>query len=264
MIIAILPPEKMRPQLGVIGFRPTNTTWIAVATVPPMWAVYYANTRWMDSHPIWALLVYFVVGNIVLATLIPALVVRGDGGLARLGFTRRRLLWAAGLSLFLGAGSAPQAFILAAEAGVDVWPHLAYNGLILWEPLFVYGWLQLRFREAFGWLPAPILSALAFGLYHVGSVPITTALGFVGVGLVFGLIFTLIPNMLVLFPLTWAVSSAIGTLQSGLAFGWDVVVIGAVVLIIQVVILVTVGQAGQHRRSGEASSRRARPGPDAA
>lgn len=260
---ALIPPEKMRSQLGVIGFRPTNATWIAVATVPPMWAVYYTNTRWMDSHHIWALLIYFVVGNIVLATLIPALVVRCDGGLARLGFTQQRLQWAAGLSLLLGVGSAPQAFKLAAEAGADVWPHLAYNGLILWEPLFVYGWLQLRFRDAFGWLPAPILSAIAFGLYHVGSVPITSALGFVGIGLVFGIIFTLVPNMLVLFPLTWAVSSAIGTLQSGLAFGWDVVVIGAVVLIIQVVILVTVGQTGRRGRSGKSASRRARPSPDA-
>lgn len=244
---------KVEPRsVGVVGFRPTHTTWGALASVPAMWAVYFANSQWTDSHPIWALVMYFVVGNIVLATLIPALAVRRAGGLARLGFTRHRLWWAAGVSLVLSAGSLPQAVNLASDAGVDLGPHLAYNGLILWEPLFVYGWLQLRCRESFGWLPAPLLAAVAFGLYHVGSVPISTALGFAGIGLVFGIVFALIPNMLVLFPLTWAVSSTIGTLQSGLAFGWDVVAMGAVVLAIQVAGLIIVGRTSTHRDAVEA------------
>lgn len=241
------PQAVARPKVGVVGFQPRRATWIALATVLAMWAVYFGNTRWTESHPIWALLTYFVVGNIVLATLVPALVVRGDGGLARLGFTRTKLWWAVGVSIVFSAGSLPQALNLAGDAGVDLWPNLAYNGLILWEPLFVYGWLQLRFREAFGWLLAPLLAAGAFGLYHVGSVPVATALGFAGIGLVFGIIFSLIPNMLVLFPLTWAVSSTIGTLQSGLAFGWDVVVMGAVVLVVQIAVLVTVGRAAGTR-----------------
>lgn len=208
-----------------------------------MWVVYFTNSRWSESHQIWALLMYFVVGNIVLSTLVPAIVVRREGGLAKLGFTRTKLWWALAVSVVLSAGSLPRALGLATDAGVDPWPQLAYNGLILWEPLFVYGWLQLRFREAFGWLPAPLLAAAAFGAYHLGSVPTPAAVGFVGIGLVFGIIFTLLPNMLVLFPLTWAVSSTIGTLQSGLVFGWDVVALGGAVLVVQVAILLGVGRA---------------------
>ena len=52
---------------------------------------------------------------------------------------------------------------------VDLLPHLIFNGLVLWEVLFVYGWLQLRFEKAFGYILAPILSALCFCFYHVGS-----------------------------------------------------------------------------------------------
>lgn len=238
-------PTVEPPRTGIVGFRPVRATWIAVATVPAMWAVYFANSQWSESHPVAALLIYFVVGNIVLATLVPALVVRRAGGLASLGFTSNKLWWAAGVSLFLSTGSLPQALGLASDAGIDLWPHMAYNGLILWEPLFVYGWLQLRFRDAFGWLPAPLLAAIAFGLYHIGSVPIPATLGFAAIGLVFGIIFELIPNMLVLFPLTWAVSSTIGTLQSGLVFRWDVVAMGVVVLVIQVAILLTVGRTSE-------------------
>lgn len=99
------PTVVERPKVGVVGFHPTRATWIALATVPAMWAVYFANTRWTETHPIWALLVYFVVGNIVLATLVPALVVCRDGGLSRLGFTRTKLWWAVGVSVFLSAGA---------------------------------------------------------------------------------------------------------------------------------------------------------------
>ncbi|MBU4535077.1 MAG: hypothetical protein KKF16_04465 [Euryarchaeota archaeon] len=37
--------------------------------------------------------------------------------------------------------------------GVNLIPHFLTNGLILWEPFFIFSWLQLRFDQAFGIIP---------------------------------------------------------------------------------------------------------------
>ena len=59
---------------------------------------------------------------------------------------------------------------------------------------------------------------------------------------VFGIIdssaFRISRNLLSMFPFTWALASGIGTLQGGLAFGWNMVMLYSVILAIQVVAIV--------------------------
>ena len=53
----------------------------------------------------------------------------------------------------------------------DPLPNIAYNAIAFWEPLFVFGWLQLRFERAFGIIAGILMAALSFAAYHIGSFP---------------------------------------------------------------------------------------------
>ena len=98
----------------------------------------------------------------------------------------------------------------------------------------MFGWLQLRFERAFGLLPGVVLAALSFGAYHLGTFPLTGVLGLVGFGLLYAVLFRVVgANLLVLWPLMWAVGSGIGTLQGGFAFSWDSVPNAMVLLGVQ-------------------------------
>lgn len=66
-------------------------------------------------------------------------------------------------------------------------PALIVGIYALWEVVFVYGWLQLRFEEAFGIVPAGILAGLCFSLYHLAYGWYDLS-GLVGL-FIFGLIF---------------------------------------------------------------------------
>lgn len=227
------------PRPRWIGWRPGPDTIWALASIPLMWLCYWANTMLTDSQPWLSLIVFFGIGNILVCTVLPAWVVTRvvPEGWAGLGFTRRRLVPALIITAVFGLGSLTYYLQLAGAAGVDPIRHLAYNMVILWEPLFVYGWLFLRFRRAFGWLPAMVLSAGGFAAYHLGSVPVDLLLVFFATGVVACALMAITKNLWTIFPLTSGVSSAIGTVQSGLSFSWSTFVIGVVVLLFQALIL---------------------------
>jgi hypothetical protein len=119
-----------------------------------MVVLYYANTR--VQSPTFSLVVFVLLTNGVLNVLFPAyylLVVRREG-LDRLGITRRWWWLALLLSVVISALFWPQLQrVVAQQPDTDLLPLLLANGLILWEPFFVYGWLQLRFERAFGVIP---------------------------------------------------------------------------------------------------------------
>ncbi|MEO7587413.1 MAG: hypothetical protein ABIS84_05235 [Arachnia sp.] len=184
-----------------------------------------------------------------MATVIPSLVVlmQRREGLAGLGIRRRFLLPSLMISAVLGVGSAYQLFSMAAAQGVPVVPQLVANLLVMWEPLFIFGWLFLRWERAFGWLPAILLTGVGFALQHIGSVPFEVALGFGVFAVLFGVVFACVRNLAILWPLFYPVASGIGTLQAGFVMGWSEVVSGAVLLGVQVAVLVVVARIVRHR-----------------
>jgi hypothetical protein len=117
--------------------------------------------------------------------------------------------------------------------GYDLPVILAFGLVGLWEPFFVYGWLQLRFDRAFGVIPGIILAGLCIGIYHIGSYPMGTVFMFAILGIIFAAIFRLTSNLLILWPLVWGASSAFSMLASGLAFSWNDVIFMTLILIIQ-------------------------------
>jgi len=210
-----------------VKFNPGIDTAIAALTVPLMMGIYYLNTTYGYEYPIVFFGGFVLLGHIVLNTLIPlftVLVLRKED-LAGLGITQRGIKLSLVLSLGLAALMYPQLTQLIKGSGADPAPNVAYNAIALWEPLFVYGWLQMRFERAFGYLFAPVLAGASFALYHLGTFPPADILVLFVSGIVYGGLFAITRNLLVLLPMTWAVGSTIGTLSGGFSFDWLTVAI---------------------------------------
>ena len=236
------------------ALEPTRRTWLAFGSVPAMWLCYWGEPVLREWSVLLSLLLFLGGGCLLVATVLPLTVTRAEGrNLSGLGITRHRWRWALLVAL-VSVGSMPALLARADADGLDPSIHLLYNLTALWEPLFLFGWLQLSFEEAFGFLTAPVLTAIAFGIYHLGSVPVGTAAGFAAFGLVLGALFALTNNLLSMWPLTWSISSGIGSIDAGLGFGWDAVAVGVVVLLVQLVLFVAFASAGRgysrHRPRG--------------
>lgn len=234
-----------------LRWRPHADTAVALLTAVLMAGLYYVNSRAQSG--IFSLVVFVILTNGILNVLFPAyyvLVVRKEG-LNQLGITRRRWWLALLLSVVVSALFWSQLQQVAAQhPGADLLPLLLVNGLILWEPFFVYGWLQLRFERAFGVIPGIVLAAVCFGAYHIGTFPLSGVVSLVVLGFFFGMLFRAVGgNLLALWPLTWAVTSSIGVLEGGFSFDWSDVVTYALLLIVQVVLVALMVQRADRPRA---------------
>jgi membrane protease YdiL (CAAX protease family) len=223
-----------------VQWAPGSDTAVACVTALMMVAIYFVIAHVEPARGVVRFLLMVVVSSLFLTVLFPAyyvLHIRGES-LRALGITTRRWWLALLLSIVLALTSFPTLLAQAAQhPGVNLLPHVLFNGLLLWEPFFVHGWLQLRFERAFGVLPGIVLAGVCFGGYHLGMAPWSGVAKIIGIGMVYGGLFRLTRNLLTLFPLTWAVGSGIGTLEANLEYGWDAVAVYAVVLLIQVAAL---------------------------
>jgi hypothetical protein len=213
-------------------WSPSSDTLVAVLTEIAMIAAYWATTHLLSRG--WdTVLVLGVLTNLGLNVLFPVwwITWHRREPLSELGITTRHWL----RSLLIGAGLAAfSAFGLRRRAAGTEWlPHLLFNAVILWEPFFVFGWLQLRFDRAFGIVPGVLLAALSFAAYHIGSYPPAMLVVLLIFGLFYAVVFRLTSNLLILWPLLWSMGSSIGTLMGGMQFTWIEVVIWAVILLIQ-------------------------------
>lgn len=81
----------------------------------------------------------------------------------------------------------------------------------IFEMLFIYGFLRYRFEQAFGIIPAILLTAAFYSFHHAGFQPEFAKLFFVGI--LYTTVFFSTKNILVIFPFFWGVGAI-----------WDVLV----------------------------------------
>jgi membrane protease YdiL (CAAX protease family) len=231
-------------------WQPGWDTVAALTTALLMIPVYFTGTH--DQNGLVGLLVFVIFGNGILNVLFPAyyLLLIRKAGPEELGITTHRV-WIAVLlsvacSVFTWKGLEHEASL---HPEVTLLPQLIFNGVILWEPFFVFGWLQLRFERAFGILPGIVLAATCFGAYHVGTFPLEGVASLVVVGIVFAVLFRATKNLLTVWPATWAVASSIGTMQGNMHFGWDQIAVYAAILLVQVVAIAWMILCGQKDRT---------------
>lgn len=202
-----------------IRFEPSTDTYVAACGLFCLWGIYYFQSM---SESVESIILFLLVGNLALTILFPlyyVCVIRGEP-LANVGITKtgwkRALAASSVVALFLSPG-----LLFVDLPAAALVPHILTVGLMLWEPFFVHGFLQIRFERAFGPAIGVVLAAAAFLLFHVGAVALTglVVLGFFG--FFHAVLFRVFDrNLLVLWPVLWAVGSAQGTVDS-VVFGWE-------------------------------------------
>ncbi len=214
------------------AWSPSSDTLVAVLTEIAMIAAYWTTTHLLS--PGWdGVLVFGVLTNLGLNVLFPVwwIAYRRGQPLSELGITTRR--WLPSLLIGVGLAAFSSFGLRHSAAGIDWLPHVLFNAVILWEPFFVHGWLQLRYERAFGVIPGVLLAALSFAAYHIGTYPPAGLLTLLISGLFFAAIFRLTSNLLTMWPLLWSVGSSMGTLMGGMQFTWSQVATWSVILLIQ-------------------------------
>jgi protein-S-isoprenylcysteine O-methyltransferase Ste14 len=215
-----------------VRWNPGRDTYLALATLLYFIPSYYlgANTGSLFG------LVNFLFATTVVLVILPAYYVLKvmKKPPSEIGFTARQLLPSLGLSALLVLRYSPGLRSALGSIPEDnVLPHLLYCGLCLWEPFFIYCWIQLRFEEAFGILPGIVAAGFCTAAYHVGTFPAGIVLMLGGYGLFYGVLFRLTRNIFTLWPFAWAGASAMGTIAGGFVFGWSHALLYGVILIVQ-------------------------------
>lgn len=85
------------------------------------------------------------------------------------------------------------------------------------EAVFWRGWVQLRLEDAFGIIPAILLGALIYALYHIGYGMPLSEIGFLFiVGVMYAVIFRLTKNIFILWPLLQPMGQLVTLVKDGL------------------------------------------------
>jgi len=187
-----------------------------------------------NLHP---LAIYnFLFASLFVLVLLPAyyvLKVRRKP-LDQLGLTKRHWLPSLLISIVFILRLFPRMSGLLSTVPPElVLPTVIFNGLCLWEPFFVHCWIQLRFERAFGIIPGILTAGLCLGSYHIGTYPLEMVMKLVMAGLIYGAVFRLTRNLLILWPLTWTVASTMGTISGGFTFGWQTVWVYVAIILTQ-------------------------------
>ena len=138
--------------------------------------------------------------------------------LADLGLTTKNWKQAVGLGLVLGL---VQFFLTLfgqrLPAPVDWVPLLTMALMVgLFEAIFFRGFIQTRLSASFGPIPGVVAAAGLYALYHVGyGMGVREMVFLFALGMVYGIAYACVNNVLVLWPVLIPLGSFFNNLQSG-------------------------------------------------
>ena len=183
-------------------------------------------------------LIFVLIGTVGVCVLLPLywMVVRRKKCLDTLGITTKYWLASLLVSVLL-AGFSLWDYHRNFSVSVAMIPSLIVGFYALWEIVFGYGWLQLRFEEAFGIIPGIILAALCGSLYHIGYGYLDLSiLGGMFIAGVFGaVIFRFTKNILILWPFFMPIASLRAFKMGGFSPDWTMAGCSAVSLVLMLI-----------------------------
>lgn len=138
-----------------------------------------------------------------------------EDGLKAIGFTGRKMVLSLVLDFVFAAGLLAMFLKDEKPEGILEVKNLYAAAYILvagiFEMTFIYGYLRASFENAFGIIPAIILTSAFYSFHHAGFQPEFLHLFFVG--LMYCSIYYITQNLLIIFPFFWGVGAL-----------WDVIV----------------------------------------
>lgn len=226
---------------------------VAISWVLVVGAFYTASV--IVGQNVWGGIAYFILYAVLGASLfgigIPLywMIVVRKRSLADLGLSTRWL----GVSLVLQFSFAALQY-LATLAQVRLPPLEEFAPLValalcigFFEAVFWRGWVLLRLEEAFGILPAILLSSALYAAYHVGyGMPTSEMVFLFFVGIMFAVVFRLTKNVLILWPVFQPMGQLVTLVKDGLALPFLSTLGFAEALILM---LVLVGLAARYQRT---------------
>lgn len=214
-------------------WEPNVDLLVAIITLLLMWVSYYGGVHWYGSNLAASLIIFIVATNILLNVVFPVwwVVIRKKQPLSELGITKKFLLLSISISILLALWRGVNLPELI--QGADWVPILIFGAFNLFEPFFVFGWLQTRYEKSFGVIPAIVLAASSFVLFQIGSAPLDGLAAIFFVYLVLATAFGITKNIFTLWPIYWCVGSVVNILSLKMRYGWDMVAAYSIALIIQ-------------------------------
>lgn len=236
------------------AFEPTTETRVAALSALVWIGGYYLLTH-VDAPP-WSTAYFFAALTAVVVLPVWWFCWHRKHPLYEVGITSRYWKESLLVSVIVGLPFVWLVLVQYGGGGVTaLLPQFVFNAMTLWEPFFVFCWLELRFGKAFGIIPGIVLAGACFGAYHLGTYPLAGAFGLALYGMVFAAIFRLTDSILTMWPLAWAGSSTKGTLAGGMVFTWPEVGFMAVILLVQLAFLLATVRLDRRRRRGPAGPR---------
>ncbi|MCK4542519.1 MAG: CPBP family intramembrane metalloprotease [Spirochaetales bacterium] len=222
-------------------WSPSTNTGMAAFSVVLMMILAYLVSLIFFGKTWLSFIIFNLLGTIGVCVILPLywMVVVRKKGLNTLGITRRHWIVSLIAGVFL-AGFTLWGYYRSFGISTAVIPALIVGIYALWEVVFVYGWLQLRFEEAFGIIPAAILAGLCFSLYHLGY-GLYDLFGLAVLfifGLIFAIVFRFTKNILILWPFLWPVACLRGFKMGGVSPDWGDAGFSAVLLVLMLISIV--------------------------
>ena len=204
---------------------------VTVITLIAMWIGYYADNNIFSDNMIFGI----VIGLCVVFPLYWVTCVTREG-IQGLGITLKNLPLALLFTIILGAWRFLEVKNYIAEAAFV--PTILFNAFSIWEVLFFFGWLFTRYKRAFGWQAAILLTSLSVGIYHIGTLTLEKIVALCVVIVVCGVFYSISENIFTLWPIYWAIGCSASTLSSGMDFPMEMAYLSAITLFIQFMIVI--------------------------
>lgn len=202
-----------RREAFVLRWQPERGTWIAIGT-GLLAFVFSAALLRLENGSLAGRLLLFGGIWLLCGILVPwgyTLLVEG-GTVADLGLRREQ--WKRSLIISLGlAAFFSLVIVFQADLSAVSWGSVGRAAVVLigagglFEVFLYYGFIHIRLEKAFGPLPAILLTAAIYVLWHVGTQlpleadPWMGALKLLGVGIMYQAVFSLTYNLAIIWPL---------------------------------------------------------------